>query len=128
MHIRNWRECAPVIVHESGVDWRLFNTKDSRFTADLKNEAYYNPEDSCMVVIRFFSRATLQPGKAYQKHSHIDHEEVYYILSGKGKIIVGDEKCPIKDGDCIYIPLDAEHQIINSGEETLELIAFGGNL
>ena len=54
------------------------------------------------------------------------HEEVYYIISGTGKIKLGNEESRLRDGDIIYIPENTTHSIINDGEETIDFLAFEG--
>jgi len=68
----------------------------------------------------------LQPTLSYDKHQHPDHEELYYMINGKGKIKIGMEESQFKDGGIIYIPERTEHTITNNGEEIIEFLAFGG--
>jgi len=80
----------------------------------------------CLKAITYVSLAQLQPTLSYEKHQHRDHEELYYIINGKGKIKIGLEESQIRDGDIIYIPERTEHTITNNGEEIIEFLAFGG--
>ena len=59
-------------------------------------------------------------------HHPEDHEEVYYIINGTGKIKMGNEETRFRDGDIIYIPENITHSIINDGEEMIDFLAFGG--
>lgn len=54
-------------------------------------------------------------------HSHDTSEEVFYVISGRGKMIVDDEECEIEPGSCIYIPVGSVHQLINTCDETLNV-------
>ena len=45
-------------------------------------------------------------------HSHIP-EQVYYILEGTGLIQIGSEKKQVTAGDCVLIPTNEEHSLIN---------------
>lgn len=56
-------------------------------------------------------------------HSHEKEEEIFYVVSGRGKIIVGDEECEIEPGSCVYIPEKTTHQLINTSDETLKVIS-----
>ena len=80
----------------------------------------------CLKAITSVSLAQLQPTLSYEKHQHQDHEELYYIINGKGKIKIGKEESQFRDGDIIYIPERTEHTITNTGEEIIEFLAFGG--
>lgn len=84
------------------------------------------PRFRCLRTITYVSRAKLQPGLSYETHSHADHEEVYYIIGGRGRIKIDDEVARFRDGDAIYIPRRASHTITNDGEEMVEFLAFGG--
>jgi mannose-6-phosphate isomerase-like protein (cupin superfamily) len=60
------------------------------------------------------------------KREHNNHEEIFYIINGTGKIKIGNEEARLRDGDIIYIPENTTHSIINDGEEMLKFLAFGG--
>lgn len=69
----------------------------------------------------------LPPGKhAYPHHYHLANEEAYYILSGTGRLRLGNETVPVKAGDYVALVSGAEgaHQLINDGAETLRYLAF----
>lgn len=61
-------------------------------------------------------------------HVHDDMEEVYFILSGKGKMVVGDDEFPIRGGDAFYIPLGAYHVTYNTGIDPLKILWVTGRL
>ena len=122
--IRNWRAVQPTIAHKSGLDWRLLSMKGGKTDGDIDVEV--NPEFQCLKAITYVSLAKLQPSLSYEPHSHDDHEEIYYIISGKGSIQIGKEVERFRDGDIIYIPEKLTHSIINDGEEMVEFLAFGG--
>lgn len=89
-------------------------------------EAEVDPKFKCMKTITYVSLAHLQPSLTYENHQHLDHEEIYYIIKGKGSITVDGKTARFKDGDAIYIPVNAFHSITNDGEEMVEFLAFGG--
>jgi mannose-6-phosphate isomerase-like protein (cupin superfamily) len=61
-------------------------------------------------------------------HVHDDMEEVYFILSGKGKMVVGDDEFPIQGGDALYIPFGAFHVTYNTGIDPLKFLWVTGHL
>lgn len=121
---RNWRDIHPTIAHQSGVDWRLLSSA-MRTSGDIE-ESTLDPQCNCLKAITYVSYAKLQPHLSYEPHHHDDHEEVYYIINGIGKIKIGSEETGLRDGDIIYIPENTTHSIINDGEETIDFLAFGG--
>lgn len=123
MIIRNWRNVYPTIAHKSGLDWRLL-AMSTKTHGDI--EAEVDPKFQCLKSITYVSLAKLQPTLSYQRHNHEDHEEVYYIIHGTGKIRIGSESGRFKDGDVIYIPEKSVHSITNDGSDMVEFLAFGG--
>jgi len=121
---RNWRDAHPTIAHESGLDWRLLSST-TKTSGDIE-EPDLEPQYRCLRAITYVSFAKLQPSLSYQPHHHEDHEEVYYIINGTGKIKMGNEETRFRDGDIIYIPENITHSIINDGEEMIDFLAFGG--
>jgi glucose-6-phosphate isomerase len=66
----------------------------------------------------------LYPGKVNSEfkmtrgHLH-DAEEVYIVLSGTGKFVLGKKTFAIRKGDLITIPRNVWHRTINTGKEKL---------
>lgn len=58
-----------------------------------------------------------KPGQKCAAHSHEESEEAYFILEGKGVIVVGDEKYKVTKGDAIFVPKKFNHQVINNDEK-----------
>jgi mannose-6-phosphate isomerase-like protein (cupin superfamily) len=121
--VRNWRNVHPTIAHKSGLDWRLLSMA-AKTHGDI--DAEVDPKFQCLKTITYVSLAKLQPSLSYELHNHQDHEEIYYIISGNGRIKIGDEIAKFRDGDVIYIPENAMHSITNDGSEMVEFLAFGG--
>jgi mannose-6-phosphate isomerase-like protein (cupin superfamily) len=59
-------------------------------------------------------------------HSHADHEEVYYVLQGRGRMVVGDSEYDIKAGDALYVPFGEFHTTFNTGILPLQLLWVTG--
>ena len=57
------------------------------------------------------AEATLEPGRATERHYHAEAEELYYLLEGSGEIEVDGERAAVGPGDAILIPPGARHQI-----------------
>ncbi|MGA0794166.1 MAG: cupin domain-containing protein [Ilumatobacteraceae bacterium] len=54
-------------------------------------------------------------------HTH-EPAEVYYIVSGRGEVLVDDVTYPVARGDAVWIPPNAEHVAYNVGDEPLQLL------
>jgi mannose-6-phosphate isomerase-like protein (cupin superfamily) len=55
----------------------------------------------------------IEPASASNPHAHADQEEVFYCLSGQGRIRVGDEEAEMTPGTCVFIPEGVVHQLMN---------------
>lgn len=71
---------------------------------------------------------TIYPTGSTTGHSHDDMEEVYFVVSGEGIMIVGDDEYPIKPGDALYVPPCEFHTTIQTGNEPLKVVWVTGNI
>lgn len=63
-------------------------------------------------------------GKFNENHRHA-HETVYYILSGKGKVVLDkDTVLDVSEGDSVFIPRWCFHQTENTGQSELKILAI----
>ena len=64
----------------------------------------------------------VDPGSSSNPHSHEESEEVFFVLSGKGEIHVGDEHVEATPGTLVYVPPRTRHQIVNTGQEVFRTL------
>ena len=57
-------------------------------------------------------------------HSHRENEEIYFILSGKGKASIDGENVQVSKGDWIRISPDGRRQFEASSDSGLEYICI----
>lgn len=69
---------------------------------------------------------TLPPGCAVTPHRHRQIEEIYYIVSGRGLMTVGEETREVGAGDAVYIPRGHRHTLDNTGDDPIKLILVCG--
>jgi mannose-6-phosphate isomerase-like protein (cupin superfamily) len=93
-----------------------FITKDGSQIRELL--AYRNS----VIRNQSVAEATIAPGSATQEHYHPKSEEIYYILSGSGRIKINDEERDVGPLDAIAIPPGAHHKIWNTGDAPLVLL------
>ena len=80
----------------------------------------------------FLNRSTLRcgiyslPVGTEDKQQPHDLDEVYYVLSGKGKFTVEKEVSEIKEGDVLFVAAKADHHFHDIIED-LELLVFFSN-
>ena len=104
MDIRNIADQAPFI------------TKDGSEIRELL--AHRN---SC-IRRQTLAEARLPPGARTTRHHHLETEEIYYVLAGRGRMCIGDEWATVGPGDAIAIPPGHSHQLTNVGDEVLKFL------
>ena len=69
-------------------------------------------------------RVTVEPGGTTQEGFHPDEEEVYVILKGRARLMVGDDIQVVGPGDTVYVPRNHRHRMACISEENLEYLYF----
>jgi mannose-6-phosphate isomerase-like protein (cupin superfamily) len=64
----------------------------------------------------------VEPGSEQKPHSH-DPQQVYVITRGEGRMKVGDDEREVREGQMVFIPPNAEHGIVNTGEGRLTYVS-----
>jgi len=67
--------------------------------------------------------ASVCAGKRTLQHKLVQ-SEVYYILSGQGRMHIHNEACEVCAGDVVLIPPQAIQWIENTGDRELQFIAI----
>ncbi|MDT4898538.1 MAG: hypothetical protein QOH25_3615 [Acidobacteriota bacterium] len=65
-------------------------------------------------------------GAAVGRHHHIETEEVYYILTGTGRMTVGSEVRVVEAGDAVFIPRRETHTLENIGQTEMTILLICG--
>ena len=102
-----------------------FATKDR--TAKTLRDTYFliDPASSPSRRLKMGLTVVYADGKT-TGHAHEDQEEVYFVLQGKGKMIVGDAEYEIKTGDALHVPFGEFHVTHNTGVMPLQLLWVSG--
>ncbi len=80
-----------------------------------------NPENSPTKYFDF-RISTYTPKGHVEPHTHEVTEQVYYILSGKGVMILGDRRIVVEPHTSIFIPPHVVHAIENTGLDDLVFV------
>ncbi|MEG0308573.1 MAG: cupin domain-containing protein [Clostridium sp.] len=57
-----------------------------------------------------------KPNQILNKHRHPSGDQIFVILKGKGKMMVGDGAYDICEGSTVFVPAGEWHEIINGTE------------
>ena len=68
------------------------------------------------------AEARLPAGGSTKPHHHVRTEEIYYVLAGRGLMLLGDQTRQVGPGDAVAIPPGAVHQITNTGTGQLKFL------
>jgi len=65
----------------------------------------------------------LAPNESVGKHSTGKHEELLVVLQGRGEMSFADSSVlPVKAEQALYCPPETEHDVTNTGKETLRYV------
>ena len=70
------------------------------------------------------AHAIVKPGNSSLPHRFFEASEVYYILSGRGRMHIDDESEDVGPGDTVYIPPKGVQYIDNIGSEDLVFLCI----
>ncbi len=69
--------------------------------------------------------SVMEPGEAPPLHKHDDTEQVFYVLSGRGRLIIGadsQDMGELNPGDLVRIPPGTWHRVPCVGDEPLRYL------
>ena len=112
IRVRNWRDQAPYVGHISALVWTLYQSHDKDETSP--------PEINRLHGINSFVKHGLQGHQHSDHHQHDSIEQLYFILRGRGQLLIGDDKVDVRDGTAVYMPVNVPHQAFNDGEGWME--------
>jgi mannose-6-phosphate isomerase-like protein (cupin superfamily) len=72
----------------------------------------------------YFDLYCLKPGQTQKVHSHIGSDKIYYVLSGRASVRIGEEEAELTPGQAVLAPSGSEHGVANRAGEPLSLLVF----
>jgi mannose-6-phosphate isomerase-like protein (cupin superfamily) len=69
------------------------------------------------------AHGTLPPGQRSKRHV-LASSEVYYFISGRGRLTINDEVTVIESGTTIYVPPGGRQFLENTGETDIEFLCL----
>jgi mannose-6-phosphate isomerase-like protein (cupin superfamily) len=70
------------------------------------------------------TQVRIHPGETVPAHTHRDEDQVYYVATGSGYVILDGVRTEVSAGSSVLIPLGTEHEITNTGSEPLDYVFF----
>jgi quercetin dioxygenase-like cupin family protein len=65
-----------------------------------------------------------EPGQTQKVHVHAGSDKFYLVVSGKARIMVGDETREVGAGTVVWAPADVPHGVTQALERTVMLAAI----
>lgn len=104
-------------------------------TADSVTEGYYFPTHDNLLVMDRANAETCEafivqvaPDKFTHRHVHDDTEQIFYILSGKGRLDLErgskKESFILNPKDFVHVPRNCYHQTFCEGTDSLKYLAI----
>ncbi len=106
-----------IVINKYGYNKEPFEAKDGAMIYELIESEERKKLDFALAV------GFLPKGRKALAHHHDISEELYYFLSGEGRVRVGREYFDVKKGSLVYIPVNNIHALENkSDSEELEVL------
>jgi uncharacterized cupin superfamily protein len=84
----------------------------------------YTPEMKQAVGLTF-NVVSIKPGNTVKPaHSHNNHEELVYIVSGSGKAFIDGKVYDISEGSAVLFSKGSIHMLRNSGDVDMKVACF----
>lgn len=64
----------------------------------------------------------VKPGEDIGLEVHPNEDQVLYLLSGKGEVLLNGQKSNFNPGDCVLVPAGTEHNFTTVGDEPMKII------
>ena len=93
----------------------------------VSEHAKFSPDKMAKIALATTARAQLDlyclaPGQDQKPHSHDDQDKVYYVLDGRGRVILGGETETLEAGEAVVAPAGVRHGIANDGPGPLTVL------
>ena len=101
----------------------IYNKSNSKNTGDLEMLTSYmliSPQNSSTQNISI-QISEVPIGSGQPLHAH-EPEQCYYIIKGKGLMMIEGDSKEVSEGNAIYIPPNRKHGIKNIGNTILEYL------
>lgn len=107
----------------------MFKTKKDKVgkpfrysTGELVYELIGKSKHSGGAMNHSFSHVLIPAGCSSRPHYHLESEETFYFIKGKGRMIVDDKGFDVEKGDTVLITPCERHLLLNNSGNNLEFI------
>jgi len=74
--------------------------------------------------VQFLHETSVIPNSTIGYHKHAGNEEVYYVIDGKGLMVVDGQEKVVGPGDAVITYGGSSHGLKNIGNKNLKILVF----
>lgn len=127
---------AVILFMPSGkkVESKAIKPSEIVYSTTRTQDYFFPTHNNLLVMDRAYAEIAevfvveVEPNKFTHRHIHNDTEQLYYVLSGEGKVEVErngvSEYHTIRPTELVHIPRDCWHQTFCAGDESLRYLAI----
>ena len=97
---------------------RAYRTKDGSLVREIVHPDHIPARNLSL------AEARLERGASTALHYHDESEEVYYVIAGRGILMIAGEETDIGPGQAALIPPRSRHRVANTGDEDLVFLCL----
>jgi quercetin dioxygenase-like cupin family protein len=95
----------------------------------IEREAAFSPEKATKADLfigrqLFVGINCFEPGQSQKVHVHAGLDKFYLVVTGKARMIVGDQTREVEAGTIVWAPADLPHGVAEALERTIMLVAM----
>jgi mannose-6-phosphate isomerase-like protein (cupin superfamily) len=119
------------LINKKGINGMILRNLDhpevkaTRYRAHGGGVAHMIVDTRHLQTLMFLAHASVPPGNKLVGHAD-PMEEIYIIQRGRGRMQVDEETQEVFPGDAIPIPIGSFHELVNTGEEEMEILVVAG--
>lgn len=108
------------IIHQDDISWASRDVYQETPLGKVRWKTLLSSDQTPTAKITM-GMAEIPPGEQLSLHSH-SQAETYYILEGRGFVLLDGVEHEVKAGSVVFIPGDVVHTIGATGSELLRLV------
>ena len=95
----------------------------------VKEHEKFRPDKMAKIALATTPRAQLdlyclEPGQDQKPHAHDDQDKIYFVLEGRGRVVLEGATETLEAGEAIVAPAGASHGIANDGTGRLAVLVI----
>jgi mannose-6-phosphate isomerase-like protein (cupin superfamily) len=109
------------------IEIALLDNLKSELNAHLQGlkRVFIRNDDNNDTTLTQFAYGYMSKGDQSGMHVHATMDEYFFIISGEGILLSGEESFSLMPSSFVRIPAGNNHNLMNGNNQTLEFVYFG---